>query len=148
MGGWVFPRILNALKSQVPQFACQGLGVGSGMPAENLLAVLLQTLHRKLDLTSKAGPVPEDVTLRTFFFFVHKRTCSCGCGGARLREEIRFASSGPVPEPKEQGWPVAGHVHVQGQEGAASLPLASCRTQERLGAGTVGGGQVRGQPWP
>ena len=96
------------------------------MPAENLLAVLLQTLHRKLDLTSKAGPIPEDFTLRTFCFFFHKRTCSCGCGGAGLREETRFASSGPVPEPRNKvgRWPATSTCRRRPRAGGGHQPPA------------------------
>lgn len=147
-----FLGIINAPKSEVPWFASKGLG--SGTSVENLLAVLQRTLHGKQDLTFKAGSTPEDFTLRTLFFFFHKRTCSCGRGGTWLGAGTGFASPGPVPEPREQGWLAASrvrvhiYIHNHAQKGAAVLPLGLCWMWESSWAGTRGAGQVEGQPWP
>ena len=127
LGDDFFLGIISAPKSEVPWFASKGLG--SGTSVENLLAVLQWTLHGKQDLTFKAGSTPEDFTLRTLFFFFHKRTCSCGRGGTWLGAGTGFASPKPVPEPREQGWLAAGrvrvhiYIHNHAQKGAAVLPL-------------------------
>lgn len=91
-------------------------------------------------MTFKAGSTPEDFTLRTLFFFFHKRTCSCGRGGTWLGAGTGFASPKPVPQPREQGWLAAGrvrvhiYIHNHAQKGAAVLPLG----QEGSGLALLG----------
>ena len=68
--------------------------------------------------------IPEDFTLRTFFFFYKKPVLEAAWEPG-WKKEPALPAPAPVLEPGEQGQPVAGHVrgHVPDQEGVAGPRL-------------------------